>query len=140
MALPQGSRVTGQRHITPVLASATIIAGDLLQTTEATGSSTVAAAATGKAIFGVAIQGIASAAVGLADAFYPGDQFWVKIITGTMAAASVGKFADLTGALGATGITLTNSNNDFRIDGWDGVTTNYCFGHFPLTEQNSVAN
>ncbi len=118
----------------PCKAAAALVAGDIVQTVEATGSNTVDVCATNAAMFGICTSAIASGAVGDIDQAYPGDQFWVKIISGPMDATYVGKFADLTGALAATGITLTNSNNDFKITGWDGKTTNYCFGFFTTPE------
>ena len=134
MALAQGNRVSGVRHMVPVLAGAALVAGDIVQSVEATGSNTVNVCATNKAVFGIASVAIASGATGDIDNIQPGDQFWVKIITGTMDATFVGKFADLTGALAATGITLTNTNNDVRIMGWDGKTTNFCIVEFLNTE------
>lgn len=130
----------GERHVQTVLAAANLVFGDIVQSVEATGTNTVDVCATNKAVFGLVLQTIASAATGLADRLRPGDQFWVKVQSGTLAASSIGKFADLTGALGATGITLTNSNNDVRIIGWDGVTTNFCIVEFNKPESSSNAN
>lgn len=134
MAYPQGTRALGERHIFTVKAAATLVVTDIIQTIEATGSNTVDVCATNASVFGFPIQGIASGATGLADRARPGDLFWFKLISGTMDATYVGKYADFTGALGATGLTLTNTNNDVRIFGWDGVTTNYVIGEFTSPE------
>ncbi len=76
-------------------------------------------------------EAVTSGGTGACDRMRPGDWFWAKVSTGTVSAASVGKFADIVDELT---ITLTNSNNDCRIMGWDGVTTNYCIVEYTTPE------
>ena len=94
---------------------------------EGTGSRTVDNAATNTPVLGVAEAAAGSAAECLVDMAHPGDQFWIEITAGTMTDAVVGTMGDLQAE---NGITLTESNNDFLILGWDGVTTNWCYGVF----------
>lgn len=131
MALPHGTRVLGQQQIETVTAGSTLAKGDLVATTEATGSNTVDNAATNTAIFGFTKEAITSGATGLADRARPGDRFWLYISSGTVAATTVGKFGDIVNELSGT---LTNSNNDFRIMGWDGATTDFCIVEFGTPE------
>lgn len=131
MALPHGTRVLGERHVRTVKAGSALAANDLVQSIEATGTETVDNAATNAAIFGFTLEAISSGSTGLADRARPGDQFWVKISSGTMADSYRGKFADIVDELS---ITLTNSNNDCRIVDWDGVTTNYAIVEFGTPE------
>ena len=142
MALPQGSRTKGQRHVESVLNNnaSTFSAGDLVQDVEATGTNSVDVPASNVAVAGFIVdKTILTAATGLLDRIYPGDQFWVKVKTGTLTAASIGKFADLILNSGVNwGITLTNVNNDVRIISWDGVTTNYCVVEF--IKSSAVSN
>lgn len=134
-ARPHGTRALGQEHRFLVTAGSALANGDLVQTTEATGTMTVDNAATNVAIFGFTREAIASAATGIADRAFAGDQFWVFIATGTMAASEVGMFADINNELG---ITLTESNNDCRIMGWDGATTNFCIVEFGTPESSTT--
>ncbi len=135
MAYPSGTRVLGQQHICVCLAGSALAKGDLVQSTEATGSETVDNAATNVAVFGFTKEAISSAATGQVDRMFAGDQFWFKIGTGTLTAASIGKFGDISDELSGT---LTNSNNDFRIRGWDGVTTNYAIVEFGTPESSTT--
>ncbi len=135
MAQAAGTRVLGQQHIYTCLAGSALAKNDLVQSTEATGSMTVDNAATNVAVFGFTKEAISSAATGLVDRAFAGDQFWFKITTGTLAAASVGKYGDISDEVGGT---LTNSNNDFRIMGWDGVTTNYAIVEFGTPESSTT--
>lgn len=135
MALPHGTRVLGERHVYTVKAGSALAKGDLVQSTEATGSATVDNAATNTAVYGFTLEAIASGSTGLADRIHPGDQFWVKISSGTMDATYVGKFCDIVDELS---VTLTNTNNDARIIGWDGVTTNYCIVEFGTPESGTT--
>lgn len=120
-------RKTGKRNIFRATAGSALAKGDILQMTEATGSRTVDNAASDSAVLGICDAAISSAATGLVDVLSPSDQVWVQIQTGTMSATEVGKFADISDE---TGITLTESNNDFLILGWDGKTTSWCYGVF----------
>lgn len=131
MAQPHGTRALGDRHIHVGLAGSALAEGDLVQSTEATGSETIDNAATNVAVAGFTLEAIASAATGQYDRLRPGDWFWVNITTGTMAAAEVGMFADI---VNERSITLTESNNDCRIRGWDGATTNFCIVEFGTPE------
>lgn len=131
MALAHGTREFGERHVEQVLAGSALAKGDIIQSTEATGSNTVDNAATNVAVFGVTLEAISSGAYGLADRARPGDRFWLNVSTGTMAAAEVGKFADIQSE---TGVTLTESNNDVRIRGWDLTTTDKLIGEFTTPE------
>ncbi len=134
MASVAGTRVLGERHVYVVKAGSTLAKGDLIQSTEATGSMTVDNAASNSATFGFTLEAIASGATGLADRARSGDQFWFKISSGTMDDTYRGKFADIVDELT---ITLTNSNNDVRIFGWDGVTTTYCYGELTTPEAST---
>ena len=131
MAQPHGTRVLGQEHHSTVTAASALAKKDMVATTEATGTNTVDNAATNVAVFGFTTEAIASAATGDADRLFPGDQFWVFVASGTVAASTVGKFADINNELG---ITLTASNNDVRVMGWDGAVTNYCIVEFGTPE------
>mgnify|MGYP001582286877 CR=1 FL=1 len=130
-------RRTGLRDVRRVLAGSALAKGDLLQSTEATGSETVDNAATNVAVYGVALEAIGSAANGLVDRIHPGDIFDCDTITGTVVASSVGKFGDL---VAETTVTLTNSNNDVRIAGWDGASTGRAYVTFNFSEQVSKLN
>jgi hypothetical protein len=127
------SRKSGQRNITRGLAGSALAKGDVVQSVEATGSNTYDNAASNAAIGGIATHAASSAAEVLVDVLSPGDEVWITITSGTMSDAYIGKYADLADE---TGITLTASANDFRIKGWDGKTTNLCYGVFMTTEQN----
>lgn len=131
MAQPHGTRALGERHVQLVTASEAIAKGDCLQTVEATGTNTVGNAATNVAVYGFAIEAISNAATGLADRIRPGDQFWVKVSSGTVAASLMGKFGDIVDELS---VTTTNSNNDCRFMGWDGATTNFAIVEFGTPE------
>lgn len=135
MALPHGTRVLGERHIKTVLAGSTLAEGDLVQSIEATGSDTVDNAATNAAVYGFTLGAITSAATGLADRILTGDQFWVKVSSGTVDATELGKFCDIVNELS---VTLTESNNDARIMGWDGVTTNFAIVEFGTPESSTT--
>lgn len=123
--------MTGQRNIFRGTAGSTLAKGDILQTTEATGSRTVDNAASNAAVLGLATAAAANTAEVLVDMLSPGDMVWVTISSGTMAESYVGKYADIADEVS---ITLTNSNNDFRILGWDGKTTTLCYGVFTTLE------
>lgn len=131
MAKPHGTRALGERHVKTVLAGSALAKGDLVQSTEATGSNTVDNAASNVAVFGFTLEAISSAATGLADRISPGDQFWVKVSSGTVAATLMGKYGDIVDELS---VTTTNSNNDCRFMGWDGVTTDFAIVEFGTPE------
>lgn len=127
------ARKSGDRNILRGTAGSALAKGDLLQSTEATGSSTVDNAATNVAVLGIGTAAASSSAEVLVDMLSPGDQVWATISSGTMDATYVGKYADIASEVG---LTLSPTNNDFRILGWDGKTTNLCYGVFMTTEQN----
>lgn len=131
MALPHGTRVLGQQHIEIVTAGSALAKNDLVATTEATGTNTVDNAATNAAIFGFTREAISSSATGQADRAMPGDRFWVYVSSGTVSASLVGKFVDIVNELS---VTTTNSNNDARVMGWDGATTDFCIVEFGTPE------
>lgn len=134
MALPHGTRVLGQQHIETVLAGSALAKGDLVQSTEATGSNTVDNAATNVPVYGFTKEAIASAATGLADRIATYDRFWVKVTTGTVSATTIGKFFSIVDELS---ITLTASEVDGRVVGWDGATTDFCIVEFASPESAS---
>ena len=131
MAQPHGTRALGERHTTVVTAGEALAKGDCVATTEATGTNTVGNAATNVAVLGFTLEAIANAATGLVDRLFPGDWFWVNVSAGTVAASTVGKFADI---VNERSITLTANNNDVRVMGWDGATTNFCMVEFGTPE------
>lgn len=102
----------------------TITEGDAVQFDE---NGEVIAAATNKAIVGIALADATSSTNVLVEIARPGVEYEFPIETGTMAAAEIGEEADLNSA---DGLTLTESNNDVLITGWDGVTTTKCYGVF----------
>lgn len=129
------TRRTGVREVVSCLAGSALAKGDLVQSIEATGSTTVDNAASNSAVFGVTLEAIASGSVGLVDRIHPGDIFEVTGITGTMSAAGVFKLADI---VDETTVTLTASNNDVRVMGWDGATTNKCYVSFTSPELSTA--
>lgn len=135
MAKPHGTRALGQEHNCLVTAGSALAKNDLVQSTEATGTETVDNAATNVAIFGFTREAISSAATGIADRAFAGDQFWVYVSAGTVSATSIGKFADIVDELS---VTLTNSNNDCRIRGWDGATTDFAIVEFGTPESSTT--
>ncbi len=135
MASPSGTRVLGQEHNCVVTGGEAIAKNDLVATTEATGTNTVGNAATNVAIFGFAREAITSAGTGIADRAMAGDWFWFSISSGTVAASTVGKFGDIVNELSGT---LTASNNDFRVMGWDGAVTNFAIVEFGTPESSTT--
>lgn len=135
MAKPHGTRALGQQHIYTVTAGSALAKNDLVATTEATGTNTVDNAATNAAIFGFTREAISSAATGLADRAFAGDQFWVYVSSGTVSQSLVGKFVDIVNELS---VTTTNSNNDARVMGWDGATTDFCIVEFGTPESSTT--
>lgn len=131
MAQAHGTRALGDRHIRVGKAGSALAKGDLVQSTEATGSETIDNAATNVAVAGFTLEAIASGATGQYDRVRPGDQFWVKVSSGTVSATTIGKFADIVDELS---VTLTTTNNDCRVMGWDGATTDFAIVEFGTPE------
>lgn len=127
------SRRTGTPHCRRHNAAGTIEAGDAVQFDE---NGEVVVAATAKAIVGVALEAATSSTTCLVDYDRPGDEWNATISSGTMAEAEIGEEADLADA---NDLTLTESNNDFLILGWDGVTTTKCFGRFMKSASTTIA-
>ena len=115
------TRLTGKQDVRELLVDSTsvIAVGDLVSTDESAGDLIVGA--TNIAQAGVALQTSASGTTTAIryDKIRPGDVFRARVETGTMATTEKGKFADINTQ---DGITLTESNNDCRIVGWNGVT------------------
>jgi hypothetical protein len=108
--------------------------GDVMKYKAASG--VVAAATTGTEVLGICLQTTlaASTAPILIDIAFPGDEFQAKIETGTMAATEQGDEADINSD---DGITLTESNGDCTITGWDGTNTDKCYVVFNNCEFGS---
>lgn|SRR3990167_4191188 len=121
------TRRTGNPRFREFTASGTIAAGDVVQFDE---GGEVAVGATNKGVVGVAVNAATSSTNCIVDIAYPGDEWNATIATGTMAKAEIGQDADLSDE---NDLTLTESNSDFRITGWDGVTTTSCYGTFLKT-------
>lgn len=117
-------RRKGHEQCQTFSSAGTIAAKDAVQFDE---NGEVVVAATGAEVLGIALQAATSSDNVLVDVLSPGDEVEATIETGTMAAAEVGEEADINSA---DGLTLTESNNDFLITGWDGVTTTKCYGYF----------
>lgn len=118
------TRLTGNRNVEVLPAAGTIAAGDIVQYDE---NGEVVVGATGAEVLGIALEAATSSTTVHVDILGSGDVVEATIETGTMAAAEVGEEADINSA---DGLTLTESNNDFLITGWDGVTTSICYGVF----------
>ena len=119
------SRRTGQRHVKQHLSADTISAGELVQYDEA---GEVISAVTAKEVLGIALQAATNADTVLIDELFPGDEVEITGITGTMAASEIGNEADLVS--GGLTVTLTESNGDVVITGWDGTTTTKLYAEF----------
>ena len=117
-------RRTGKSHYKEYTASGAITAGDAVQFDE---NGEVAAAATNKAIVGIALAAATTNSTCKVDVVDSGSEWEMPIEAGTMATSEVGEEADLNSA---DGLTLTESNNDVCITGWDGATTSKCYGVF----------
>jgi len=111
------TRITGDRDVREFNSAGTIAEGDCEQFDE---NGEVVVGATGAEILGVALEAATSSTTVKVDVLKPGDEVDALIETGTMAQTEVGEEADINSA---DGLTLTESNNDFLITGWDGVTT-----------------
>jgi len=119
------SRRTGQRDVVQLPSADTISAGELVQYDEA---GEVISAVTAKGVLGYALQAATNADTVLVDILHPGDVVEVTGITGTMAGSEIGNEADIVS--GGLTVTLTESNGDLLITGWDGVTTSKLYGTF----------
>lgn len=117
-------RRTGKSRYKEYDAAGTIVAGDAVQFDE---NGEVVTAATAKALVGVAVNGASSSQRCLVDIIDPGSEWEMPVGTGTMVAAEIGEEADLADE---NQLTLTESNNDVLITGWDGVSTDKCYGIF----------
>ena len=115
------TRLTGKQDVRSliVLTTAVIAVGDLVSTDETNGQLIVGA--TNIAQAGIALDASANGSTTAIryDKIHPGDVFRARVETGTMALTEKGKYADINTQ---DGITLTESNNDVRIVGWNGVT------------------
>lgn len=118
------TRKTGGGRYQVFNSAGTIEAGDVVQFNE---SGEVVVGATNKGVIGIAVNAATSSTTCTVDVFYPGEEAYATISSGTMADAEIGQNADFADA---NDLTLTESNSDFRILGWDGVTTTKCFGVF----------
>lgn len=127
-------RKTGQRNILRCTAGSALAKGDILQSTEATGSRTVDNAASNTAVLGYATHAAAQGAEVLVDVLSPGDQVVVSC-TGTMAESYVLKNCDISDE--TTLALATDTNHDFRVLGWDGKTTSECYGVFTTLEMST---
>lgn len=117
-------RRTGVRDVRVFNAAGTIVAGDCVQFDE---SGEVVVGATSAEILGIALDGATSSTTCTVDVLKPGDECEFPVETGSMAASEIGNEADLASE---DGLTLTESNNDVVITGWDGVTTSKLYGIF----------
>lgn len=115
-------RRTGQRDVREFNSAGSISAGDLVQFDE---NGEVDVLATNKDCVGIALEDATSSTTVKVDVLHGGDECEFPIETGTMATAEIGEEADINSA---DGLTLTESNNDVLITGWDGVTTSKCYG------------
>lgn len=83
-------------------------------------SGQIVASATNKDIVGICLEAATNATEPLVQILEAGDVIEAIGIGGTMAASEIGDHADQ-----ATGneVSFTDSNKDFLVVGWDGVTT-----------------
>ncbi len=117
-------RRTGERNVQVFNSAGTIAAGDSVQFDE---GGEVVVGATGVEILGVALEAATSSTTVSVDVASSGDTFLFPVETGTMADSEIGEEADLNSA---DGLTLTESNNDVVLTGWDGSNTAEAFGVF----------
>ena len=89
----------------------------------------VQVAATSEAIVGIATRDSAVSTTAVLDIVDKGSEWLMPIEAGTMVATEIGEEADLNSP---DGITLTESNNDVLITGWDTVSTDKCYGIFKI--------
>lgn len=124
------TRVTGDQDIRFLAGrtGAAIAVGDLVTVDNDTFD--VFPAATDKIVGGIAMDalGAADTSVIRFDMLHPGDKVRAKIAAGTGGALTEkGAYLDI--ATGATGLTVTESNNDFYCTDWDGDAA-YVTGFF----------
>lgn len=83
-------------------------------------SGEIVASATNKDIVGIVLEAATSSTEPLVQILEAGDVIEAIGIGGTMSASEIGDHADQ-----ATGneVTFTDTNKDFLVVGWDGVTT-----------------
>jgi hypothetical protein len=117
-------RRTGVRDVRVFDAAGTIVAGDSVQLNE---SGEVLVGATSAEILGIALDGATASTTCTVDILKPGDECEFPVETGSMAASEIGNEADLASE---DGLTMTESNNDVLVTGWDGVTTTKLYGVF----------
>jgi hypothetical protein len=115
-------RRMGERDVRVFPSAGTIAANDLVQFDE---NGEVVVAATNKDIVGIALEAATSSTNVHVDVLKDDHEVEATVSTGSMAAAEIGEEADLEDE---NSLTLTESNNDFLITGWDGVSTGLCYG------------
>lgn len=123
------TRVEGHPHSRRHLVGATqtIALNDLVQYKEASGS--IILGVTNVEILGASLEtNVANATTPiLVDIFQSGDLIDCKVGTGTMAATEIGEEADIADE---DALTLTESNNDVLIQGWNRYDTDQCYASF----------
>lgn len=115
-------RRTGHREVIEIGSGTTLSIGDLVQYDE---SGEAIVAVTAKGVLGICLKAATSSTNTEVDILHPGDIVECTSVTGTMATTEIGNEADISSA---TALTLTESNGDALITGWDGATTSklYC--------------
>lgn len=111
----------GARDVRLFPSAGTIAKGDLVQFDE---NGEVVVGATNKDIVGIALEAATSSTNVHVDVLKDDHELEATISSGTMAADEIGEEADLADE---NDLTLTESNNDALIVGWDGVTTTKCY-------------
>ncbi len=121
MALPKFQRLTGKQDVISVKTKAAYAFAPGYLLTIDDDSYDLFHAATDKLVCGICLDTKTSDSTTTnvrVDRLKPGDVVRAVVATGTPAITEIGAFADIES--GITGITLTESNNDCRIVGWDG--------------------
>lgn len=98
-------------------AAASLAANGLAQYDEA---GEIIVAVTAKGVLGISQKAATSSTDAEVDILMPGDIVECDSITGTMGASEIGNECDISSE---TAVTLTESNGDAIIVGWDGSTT-----------------
>jgi len=111
------SRRTGKSQFKEYPSAATIAAGDLVQFDE---NGEVIVAVTAKNVLGYAVNAATSSTNVTVDVIKGADELAITAVVGTMAASDIGEEVDIASASTAT---LTASNGDGLIVGWNGDTT-----------------
>ena len=117
-------RTKGKTDVRVFNSAGTIAAGDAVQFDE---NGEVVVTATSAETLGIALEAATSSTTVQVDVLHTDHEVEALIETGTMAQEEVGEEADIASA---DGLTLTESNADFLITGWNGVTTTQCTGVF----------